>query len=267
MDLVEIRGRSLGGSASSSMKGRTGSYVPEGFAHGFLTLDAAEVTYLMGSRYVAERSRRVRYDDPAFGLVGRPPPPSCRSATSRFLPSSMKRVLVTGASGFIGRRTLLHLAERGYEVHAVGSTRVAAAPGAAWHRLRPARPGRAADVRRRGTSDALAASGLVRGDRNILDVGQESLLGRQHARADPKASRSGGLRATFAGSCAEYDWAHGWCSEGTTPLAPTTLYGAAKDATRRIVEAYAATSGLATAWGRIFHLYGPDEDPRRLVPR
>ena len=31
----------------------------------------------------------------------------------------MKRVLVTGASGFIGRHSLPHLAARGFEVHAV----------------------------------------------------------------------------------------------------------------------------------------------------
>ncbi len=29
--------------------------------------------------------------------------------------------------------------------------------------------------------------------------------------------------------------------------------------------AYGATTGLEVVWGRIFHLYGPDEDPRRLV--
>ena len=31
----------------------------------------------------------------------------------------MKRVLVTGASGFIGRHSLPHLAAHGFEVHAV----------------------------------------------------------------------------------------------------------------------------------------------------
>ena len=33
--------------------------------------------------------------------------------------STLKRVLVTGAGGFIGRHTLTELAARGYEVHAV----------------------------------------------------------------------------------------------------------------------------------------------------
>jgi dTDP-4-dehydrorhamnose 3,5-epimerase len=45
-------------------------YVPEGFAHGFLTLeDNAEVLYQMSQFYSAESARGVRWDDPAFGVV------------------------------------------------------------------------------------------------------------------------------------------------------------------------------------------------------
>ncbi len=44
-------------------------YVPEGCAHGFLTLtDGAEVTYQMSAPYAPEASRGVRWDDPAFGI-------------------------------------------------------------------------------------------------------------------------------------------------------------------------------------------------------
>ncbi|HWC42149.1 MAG TPA: dTDP-4-dehydrorhamnose 3,5-epimerase [Actinomycetota bacterium] len=44
-------------------------YVPEGCAHGFLTLtDDAEVAYQMSAPYVADAGRGVRFDDPAFGI-------------------------------------------------------------------------------------------------------------------------------------------------------------------------------------------------------
>jgi len=44
-------------------------YVPEGVAHGFLTLvPDTEVLYLMTDPYVAEAARGVRWDDPAFGI-------------------------------------------------------------------------------------------------------------------------------------------------------------------------------------------------------
>jgi dTDP-4-dehydrorhamnose 3,5-epimerase len=44
-------------------------YVPEGFAHGFLTIeDQAEVFYQMTAFYSAAAAQGVRWDDPAFGI-------------------------------------------------------------------------------------------------------------------------------------------------------------------------------------------------------
>lgn len=44
-------------------------YVPEGFAHGFQTLeDNSEVLYQMSQFYSPEHARGVRYNDPAFGI-------------------------------------------------------------------------------------------------------------------------------------------------------------------------------------------------------
>jgi dTDP-4-dehydrorhamnose 3,5-epimerase len=44
-------------------------YVPEGFAHGFLTLtDHVEVTYQVSAFYAPAAERGFRYDDPAFAI-------------------------------------------------------------------------------------------------------------------------------------------------------------------------------------------------------
>ena len=44
-------------------------YIPEGFAHGFQTLeDDTEVFYQMSESFHPESSRGVRWDDPAFGI-------------------------------------------------------------------------------------------------------------------------------------------------------------------------------------------------------
>jgi dTDP-4-dehydrorhamnose 3,5-epimerase len=52
-----------------SAENRLALYVPEGCAHGFLTLaDDSEVTYQMSAPHVPEAARGVRYDDPAFGI-------------------------------------------------------------------------------------------------------------------------------------------------------------------------------------------------------
>ncbi len=52
-----------------SAANQTMLYVPEGFAHGFLTLsNNTEVIYQMSEFYVPEAARGVRYDDPAFNI-------------------------------------------------------------------------------------------------------------------------------------------------------------------------------------------------------
>jgi dTDP-4-dehydrorhamnose 3,5-epimerase len=44
-------------------------YVPEGFAHGYLTLtDNAEVLYQVSEFYAPEAERGLRWNDPAFGI-------------------------------------------------------------------------------------------------------------------------------------------------------------------------------------------------------
>jgi dTDP-4-dehydrorhamnose 3,5-epimerase len=49
---------------------RTTIYVPEGCAHGFLTLaDETEVLYQMSEFYEASAARGVRWNDPAFGIA------------------------------------------------------------------------------------------------------------------------------------------------------------------------------------------------------
>ncbi len=53
-----------------SAANRRALYIPEGCAHGFLTLeDQTEVSYEMSEFYHPEAGRGVRWNDPAFGIV------------------------------------------------------------------------------------------------------------------------------------------------------------------------------------------------------
>ncbi len=61
-------GRHLGVELSAG--NRRMLFVPQGFAHGYLTLeDATEVAYQMSEIYAPQSSGGVRYNDPAFGIV------------------------------------------------------------------------------------------------------------------------------------------------------------------------------------------------------
>jgi nucleoside-diphosphate-sugar epimerase len=181
----------------------------------------------------------------------------------------MKRVLVTGATGFIGRHSFPSLAARGYEVHASTSLENAHAinaPGVVWHR---------ANLLDRAQVFALVSK--VRPS-HLLHFAWYAVPGKfwtspenlRWVQASIDLLRAfkeaGGERVVTSGSCAEYEWGNeGPCSEAETPLRPTTLYGTCKHALRLMFESYASQERLSVAWGRIFFLYGPHEHRDRFV--
>ncbi len=68
-------------------------YVPEGFAHGFVTLqDDTEVFYQMSQFYAPDHARGVRWDDPAFGIQW-PVPVEVMSERDRTYPDFSLRLL------------------------------------------------------------------------------------------------------------------------------------------------------------------------------
>lgn len=81
------------------------------------------------------------------------------------------------------------------------------------------------------------------------------------------AADAGVSRIVGVGTCVEYAAPEEEdCDEQTTLVQPTTLYGISKDAVRRVIAGYAPHAEFSFAWARLFHMYGPFEDQRRLVP-
>ncbi len=76
-----------------------------------------------------------------------------------------------------------------------------------------------------------------------------------------------GARRRFVGigSCSEYDSSSGILST-TTPLKPTNLYSACKVAAFEVLAQLASHQNKEFAWCRLFYLHGDGEDDRRLVP-
>lgn len=77
---------------------------------------------------------------------------------------------------------------------------------------------------------------------------------------------NGGKHAIIAGTCAEYDWGFGYCREYETPVRPATLYGIAKDATRRLTESICKQNEVSHSWMRVFQTFGIGEYGERLIP-
>jgi nucleoside-diphosphate-sugar epimerase len=176
------------------------------------------------------------------------------------------RVLLTGATGFIGRAAIEPLREAGFEIHAVARRQLDTPADVTWH---------GSDLldheQIKRLMNAVEPSHLLHfawyAEPGKYWTARENLdwLGASVALLQA-FSLNGGRRAVMAGTCAEYDWNHGSFDENLTPLIPSTLYGTCKHASQQVLNAYSRLYGLSSAWGRIFFPYGQHEHPARLVP-
>ena len=180
----------------------------------------------------------------------------------------MKKILLTGARGFIGTHCMESLLERGFMVHAVSSRGRynSTYRQVEWHH---------ADLH--NAEHVLRLMVEVKPE-YFLHLAWDVTPGLYWSSLENlrwvKTSisllqafiESGGRRVVMAGSCAEYDWSYGYCTERQTPLKPATLYGICKNALAAVVEASGREAGVSTAWGRLFFLYGPGEHSERLIP-
>ena len=179
---------------------------------------------------------------------------------------TLKRVLVTGAAGFIGRHCLPSLISNGFEVHAADvSVLKEKHHGLHWHQVDLLDKKQCSELLETiHPTHLLHFAWYAKPEEywnsleNIRWVeGSLHLLRAFHM--------NDGKRVVMAGTCAEYDWKFGYCSEYVTPCVPSSLYGTCKNAMQHLLTDFSRETGLSSAWGRIFFLYGPHEHPNRLV--
>lgn len=180
------------------------------------------------------------------------------------------RVLITGGGGFIGSHVIDHLLASGAEIVAL---------------RRPHSHGRTLGDEQRltwrecGLNDVDTLHAIFQEFRpeaclHIAWYTETGKYAQSHLNLDLLqaslalvriAGEEGCKRFVGVGTCAEYELATKRLAE-SDPTVPGTLYGAAKLSLRHLGATLSQSFGMQFAWGRIFYVYGPREDKRRVVP-
>jgi nucleoside-diphosphate-sugar epimerase len=181
------------------------------------------------------------------------------------------RILVTGASGFVGAAVVRQLIDQGREVIALlRGNDVPWRLRDIWPRIQVIR----ADLTR--LSEAASAIKLLR-PQAVAHLAWEGVKGadRNHPMQlnNVQASfelyrlaREAGAESFVGlGSQAEYGPCEGRITEATLTR-PTTLYGATKLGTALALDRLALAEDFPFAWLRLFSTYGPTDEPNWLIP-
>lgn len=173
-----------------------------------------------------------------------------------------RRVLVTGATGFIGQHLLPRLAEGFDEVHAIARTLPATDEPASvqWHQHDLMQDDPAGLMQQAKPTHLIHLAWITTPGEYWTSPSNTEWLARSKALFDAFVA-SGGQRIVGLGTCAEYDWSAGVCEEHTTPITPASIYGQSKVK----LHTYLTSLPIASAWARVFWPYGPGEPAAKLT--
>lgn len=180
-------------------------------------------------------------------------------------------VVLTGATGFVGRQIMRALLLRGCRIRVIvrDPRRVGELPEASavevyqTDDLFGERPGRLRELLADSQKLIHAAWYAEPGKYLTSPLNLDCLAGT--LRLVRAFAEVGGERFIGVGTCAEYDLSEGLLT-AETPLAPDSLYATCKASAYQVSSRFLAAEGVGFAWCRLFYLYGEGEDERRLVP-
>lgn len=178
----------------------------------------------------------------------------------------MKKVLITGGTGFIGSQVVAELLRKGYEVHSLVYPPFAPEqPNLVQHEMN-LMDDKAVDAFLADNSfDTLIHLAWFTGAKcHSSDVNLDWM--RASIALLETFVKHGGKTFLGAGTVSEYDFSKGYLREDITPLTNPSLYGQAKAAVYNTGRIFAKAHDVAFKWARIFNLYGPNEKPTRLMP-
>lgn len=177
----------------------------------------------------------------------------------------VKRVLVTGATGFLGRHTLPFMTELGYDVHIVSRHSNLNQPKVTAHCCDILDPMKSTQLLDKVRPSHLLHLAWCTEPKTFWNTSDNLRWSSASTHLFSSFVKFGGHRIVGCGSCAEYEWVDGRvCHERSTPTRPASNYGRAKLSTGNWLDTFATANGISAAWPRIFYLFGPWGHEQRM---
>lgn len=178
----------------------------------------------------------------------------------------MKRVLITGGSGFVGKNVVNVLLERGYEVYVISTSPTKSCS----LQLKIVNCNLLNYTEILEVMQDISPSYLIHlaweTTHNIYLHSNKNIDWVTASMNLLTAFRNvGGKRVFISGTCFEYEYRNSPLSE-TDTLMPDNLYSACKIALHTMATQYSKDNGISLVWGRLFYLFGENEKPSRVVP-
>lgn len=178
----------------------------------------------------------------------------------------MTKLLITGASGFIGSACLARLQGGGFQDIHAASRRVHPDDSVTWHQtdlldhnqitalledVQPTHILHAAwEVTPRIYATSPANTDWLNASAHMADI----------------FGKLGGQYFLGLGTCAEYAASEIACKEDQTPIDPNSLYGQTKAEFSKVLQEKANAHNFKAGWLRVFLPYGPGDPWQRLIP-
>ena len=177
-----------------------------------------------------------------------------------------KKVLITGATGFIGRNVVNQLIEKGYEVHSLVYPPFAPEQKGLFQYEMNLMDNNAVDefLKEHKFENLIHLAWYVGKGCHVHNFNMDWTISTLNL--IKSFVENGGKCFVGAGTISEYEYKYGYLLEDTTPTDPQTLYGNSKNAIFNITKVYCKQNDCKFKWPRIFNLYGPAEKPARLMP-